>query len=349
MTPIPFLLLALLTDHTVTTTADGGPGSLRDAVDQSNASPGADTVLLPAGTYALDLGSLTISDTAGLTVAGDGADVTTVDAQGLFTTFRIDPGVTATFTGLHVTGGLSQASFDGGNLHVDGHLVLEDCEVTNGTATFGGGVRVSGSAGSVVARRCTFTGNQGFGSAIESQQGAITVSNCTLSGNSGGGGVIRLSNASTMNVRNSTVVDNGSGLVLAGGASAGVLFSSIVWNNAGGDTSATGFGWGTWSDGGYNLIGDANGTVFPEVTNRFAVDPRLGALTDNGGSTRTRVPRVDSPVREAGANADGLTSDQRGPGFPRVAGAHADIGAVEGRRALQRAGTPGGTVEGTEP
>ena len=32
----------------VTTTADGGAGSLRDAIDQANANPGPDTITVPA-------------------------------------------------------------------------------------------------------------------------------------------------------------------------------------------------------------------------------------------------------------------------------------------------------------
>src|SRR5436309_2911519 len=41
------------TTFLVTTTLDGLPGSLRQAVIASNAHPGADTIVLPAGTYNL--------------------------------------------------------------------------------------------------------------------------------------------------------------------------------------------------------------------------------------------------------------------------------------------------------
>src|SRR5215207_79436 len=44
---------ALAATIDVTTTTDGGAGSLRAAIAQANANPGPDVVQLPAGTYAL--------------------------------------------------------------------------------------------------------------------------------------------------------------------------------------------------------------------------------------------------------------------------------------------------------
>jgi len=39
----------------VTTTTDGGPGSLRQAIIDANATAGSDTINLPAGTYVLSI------------------------------------------------------------------------------------------------------------------------------------------------------------------------------------------------------------------------------------------------------------------------------------------------------
>ena len=47
------------------------------------------------------------------------------------------------------------------------------------------------------------------------------------------------------------------------------------------------------------------------------------------GPTRTHALRLDSVAIDAGNNASGLPSDQRGGGFARVVGAAADIGAFE--------------------
>jgi hypothetical protein len=60
-------------------------------------------------------------------------------------------------------------------------------------------------------------------------------------------------------------------------------------------------------------------------------DPVLKPLADNGGLTRTLALGPGSPARNAGDNAaaGGLTADQRGPGFARIADGVVDIGAFE--------------------
>src|SRR5262249_10325811 len=64
----------------------------------------------------------------------------------------------------------------------------------------------------------------------------------------------------------------------------------------------------------------------------FGLDVELGPLADNGGPTLTRHPTYTSPLIDAGPNAlvaPGVTTDQRGEGFARIAKQSADIGAVE--------------------
>jgi len=70
----------------------------------------------------------------------------------------------------------------------------------------------------------------------------------------------------------------------------------------------------------------------------LALDPRLGALADNGGPTQTLLPQTGSPLIDAIVNgacqtASGvvgpITTDQRGLVRPQVPGGLCDIGAVE--------------------
>ena len=81
------------------------------------------------------------------------------------------------------------------------------------------------------------------------------------------------------------------------------------------------------------LSGNNNLTQFvligPAPADTIYADPRLGSLLYNGGSTRTHALSPLSPAVEAGNNVAGLVTDQRGPGFARVIGANADIGAFE--------------------
>jgi hypothetical protein len=63
--------------------------------------------------------------------------------------------------------------------------------------------------------------------------------------------------------------------------------------------------------------------------NLVGVDPLLGPLQDNLGLSRTHALSPGSPAINAGSNPLGLTTDQRGDGFPRVLGGAADMGAYE--------------------
>ena len=66
-----------------------------------------------------------------------------------------------------------------------------------------------------------------------------------------------------------------------------------------------------------------------------AVDPMLGPLTDNGGSTFTHAPMVNSPVIDVGdpSVVPGTTTDQRGAervfDGDAIPGARIDMGSVE--------------------
>jgi hypothetical protein len=63
-------------------------------------------------------------------------------------------------------------------------------------------------------------------------------------------------------------------------------------------------------------------------------NPKLGPLQNNGGPTFSQALLSGSPAIDAGDDSVlgpplTLTTDQRGPGFPRKSGLHVDIGAFE--------------------
>jgi len=78
--------------------------------------------------------------------------------------------------------------------------------------------------------------------------------------------------------------------------------------------------------GSNNLIGASTVAVPPDT---ISANPRLGILTRNGGRTLTHALLSGSPAIDMGSNPGELHFDQRGPSFPRVKGASADIGAFE--------------------
>ena len=101
----------------VTSLADSGLGSLRQAILDANANGAADTITfdetLAGGTILLSSGELTIADdtadpdlTIDGDVDGDGAPDITVDAQDSSRVFFIATGADATSQGLVITGGI---------------------------------------------------------------------------------------------------------------------------------------------------------------------------------------------------------------------------------------------------
>ncbi|PTL60106.1 beta strand repeat-containing protein [Paraconexibacter algicola] len=239
--------------------------------------------------------------------------------------------------------------------------------VTGNGSSFedGGGIWIEDTYNgrSTTVRDSTITGNTtpdaGGGIAFgENFYGPTEVVGSTITGNTAavGGGVSMaddepLAGLTAFAVRNSTITGNtatqtGGGLSIgyASGSSDGdtaVVGTVLAGNTASGgapDLFRRPGHTGTITVGN-SLLQDPTGATFTEApagTVITGVDPRLGALADNGGPTRTRLPLVGSPLRDAGV-ASGLTADQRGrtrtvdiPGVADAAGSDGtDIGAAE--------------------
>lgn len=84
---------------------------------------------------------------------------------------------------------------------------------------------------------------------------------------------------------------------------------------------------------GYTLTGSNNLIRLSRVAvppDTISANPMLQTLLSNGGPTQTHALLRSSPALDHGNNKAGQLYDQRGPGFPRVLGPRADIGAHEG-------------------
>jgi parallel beta-helix repeat protein len=214
------------TPITVTTAADSGPGSLRDAITQANAVTGPnsfDAIVLSSSTAGgavdfYDGGSHTISLlsplpqlTHAMTITGPGSGLLTVRRDpSAATAFGIfDANASINLAGLAVSGGNAPS---GGGISVEARLRLADVTVTNNTATNNGGsgISLTGTA-SVTLVNSTVSGNSGgIAGVYANGTDAISAVNSTISGNTGVGIAI-LSQPSTtgsLALTNCTVANN---------------------------------------------------------------------------------------------------------------------------------------------
>ena len=195
---------------------------------------------------------------------------------------------------------------------------------------------VANNAGGAAAGSGHFGGNGGSGNggAIHNK-GTSTITASTIAGNSGFGGAAGKGKFAI----NDGLPGAGVGGLAAPGAN--TVGSSICAGNVGNNNTprdAT----GTFNSSGYNLIGNADfSSGFNAVgdqtgTNAAPLDPKLGALQDNGGSTDTRALLIGSTALDRGKTFTG-SEDQRGyrrpyddPALPNADGGDgADIGAYE--------------------
>ena len=142
---------------------DGSTGSLRGAIAAANAFPGADliefspTVFSTPQTINLTLGELKLTDPAGITIQGTGANLVTIDGNHLSRVLEVASGVTADISGLTITGGTDVPGSGGGGLLNNGTASIPDARVGNTV----GAVAVSSTLanGTPTLSGCTISDN----------------------------------------------------------------------------------------------------------------------------------------------------------------------------------------------
>jgi uncharacterized repeat protein (TIGR02543 family) len=216
-----------------------------------------------------------------------------------------------TLTVLNSTLSDNSAGYEGGGIHNTGMLKILNSTLFDNDSNVGGGIN---NDGKLTVINSTLSSNKAqLGGGIYNSEGTLTIINSTLSGNSAqsvvggtGGGIYNYSNGS-VNLANTLIANN----------TAQTSGAQCV---------------GTIIDNGHNLdSGDTCG--FSSTKGSLSnTDPLLKPLADNGGPTQTMALLPGSPAINAGSNAlipAGITTDQRGAGFPRIVGGTVDIGAVE--------------------
>jgi CSLREA domain-containing protein len=347
------------------TASGNGVCTLRAAIEEANTATGA-TIRLPAGTFALTLGSLTISHPT--TISGAGAAKTIVSGGNLSRVLLIlaagqtrladltlrdgsDPSggaIVAAATGADVfveRATLVHGSAEHGGCVMVDSLHLVDSLVSDCHANLNGGALYLYAASEV--RRSTIIGGVAGqdGGGIHAVTGAgVTIVDSTISGNQAaqhGGGVY----ASTLAVFSSSIIGNkslayagGGGIAYAGSGKITFLDTLFARNLESDGQPTPGFVEsecaGYVNNDGYSVMiagGAPHCSVSPGVT--FVLDALVGALQDNGGFVPTHALLAGSPAIDAGApagctDAAGLLgTDARGT--RRTVGARCDVGAYE--------------------
>lgn len=352
--------------------------TLRAAIQETNELPGPDTILVPAGTYSLDIqgilenesltGDLDVTDT--LTIRGEGADKTIIDARGIDRVLDLPTwGTSLTLENLTLTNGSLPPSLHwtkkgGGGIRNRGHLTLRNVIIRNnhvsGTSSGDAGGGLFNYAQCTVSKTTIENNSAGRGGGVYNfQDGTFTLSESSLlnnTSNSGGG----LRNDGTLKIINSTISGNntridqahdGGGVFNEGNLD--VIQATIASN------SASGSGGGIWNQGrlslintiladnepgncnpsaallslGHNLESD-NTCQLDASADLLNAEAKLAPLTDNGGPTKTHALIIGSPAIDSGQDlsAEGITVDQRGKSRPDGGGY--DIGSYETRKKI---------------
>jgi len=261
----------------------------------------------------------------------------------------------------------------GGAINIrSGTLYVSNSLLDGNTSFIGGAIDVGFANANIINTTISNNIATGRGGAFYTNVATLTLSSSTVSNNSAltEGGAHYAENFSAATFTNTTFTSNHAGklggVMVADSYDAGwdIAFvnSTLIGNSAG--TSGGGIYrrsrlvtlrntivalntapsspdvFGQITSLGYNLIGNKSGANIPAVagdmfgTSASPINPKLGPLADNGGSTKTRIPASDSPainaIPSSGAGICGGFSiglDQRG--IARAQEFNCDIGAVE--------------------
>jgi hypothetical protein len=263
-----------------------------------------------AGVYSYSSGTLTLSNS---TVTANATFGTFSQGGGVFSFLGPIALINSTVSGNSTSG----SSAPGGgiasnvapitlvNSTISGNVTQGSNSSGAGIATYSGNVKLVNTTVAFNSATGSSAGGGGLFSGVTSSQGhnSITLNNSIIAKNT---------------TSNSTAVDFFQGT----GVTSLSVNSSLIGNNTGSTLVAAPVG---SPDSSGNLIG----------TSAQPIDPKLGALAINGGTTKTHALLSGSPAVDAGDNSLAidlnnslLTTDQNGQ--PRIIHGIVDMGSTEG-------------------
>lgn len=296
----------------VTSTADSGPGSLRQAVADANSGDQITFSSELNGQAITLLSSQTVAKN--LTITGPGASLLAIQGPGVVGLLAIKGGAEVMVSGLTIRDGERGVDNQGGDLTIvscvitgnqagppwdgagisnkDGSLTILNSQVTGNSAVYAGGGGIANINSTLTIDSSTISNNSawfGGGAGVVNFSGNVVIMNTTVSGNSGHGQGLR--NDDTMSIINSTVSNNNtsSGAVENYGGTMIISNSAIISNTAtesdGGGISNTGLLTVTNSTVSGNASNGSGGGIYNETTlnlNNVTITQNTADLDANG-------------------------------------------------------------------
>ena len=284
----------------VTTLADSGPGSLREAVALSSGTPTESILFDPAlqgGTIALTT-PIVLTTSVWRLEGLVGGQRMTLDGQGLTHMFEVPPGLTLRVLDLEFRNG---SGGNGGAIDAEGALWVEGCLFHNNDASNAGGAIAARNT--LMVDRCSFTVNTArFGGAlflIESDRVRIHRSSFLLNVSQSGGAILIVSSdvalvGSTLhaNFINHVAVGRGSAISvgtnpLYGPANVRLIGCTVTSNN--------------------DATHAASAAVWASSTSELVtLDVRGSLIADNVGSATPDLTYGSNVVLAGGGNLIGV-------------------------------------------
>ena len=288
--------------------------TLRAAVQEANALPGADTINLPAGIFTLTIpgrgedqaasGDLDLRES--VTLQGAGATSTIVNANGIDRGVQVFSTAVVTLKDLAVQGGDSGTTPGGGLYNNGGQVTLQRVRVVDNRAPSAAGIH---NTGSLTAHDTTIAGNQATqyaGGLLNT--GSLTLERVTVSGNTadtnGGGLYLHSSDplSGQVTILNSTISGNQARAFMGGGI--WVYYQTELWvtnSTISGNSAGQGGGIFNYHQQGALAAGEATSMLEGNI---HLLNTLLAGNTfaNCGRSAQT------SPIHSLGGNLDSGTS-----------------------------------------
>jgi hypothetical protein len=239
-------------------------------------------------------------------------------------------GCTGNLTRVTIDGNSATYRDGGGMLVYLSSFAIRDSTIRNNTDRYGGGIYNSQST--LTLDGVTLNNNTAtlLGGGLYNE-GIANLTNATLSANTSitGGAIYNepYANQAFITLTNVTVKDNsatdGGGLYNFNDPDAAVYLKNTILADSLGGGNCKGK---NIASARYSISSDST-CILSGTGNHTNLDPLLTYLANNGGWTKTHLPRTNSPAVNGVVGNDCPSFDQRGVARPQ--GASCDIGAVE--------------------